>query len=911
MQIRKIGIASLVLSLVSGVVFAQNIDWQSLFNQLLNWLQQNPNVIQQITQVVPQVQQYLGVPACIGVTFDRDLKLGMTGTDVKCLQALLNVQGCKVADTGAGSPGNETTYFGPKTKAAVICFQEKYKDEILTPIGLTAGTGYVGAKTRAKLNSILSSITLPPITPPGVSAGLNINLASDNPAAGVLLQGQVRAPLLKLVFINGDSTDGKVTKIEVKRLGIAGDTALDSIYLLDENGYKIGDEQVFSNGVAVFEDSNGLFTVGAGKSVTVTIAGNVNSSAGANYTIGVSLTNVVGTFSTLATKLPINGNLMTIGAQLSRNVTVNANGNHSTADNVRGGDTEVVVWEGTINPSHKVTLSNITLKAIGNIEPSDIQNFRFYLAGSQIGGAVNIGSDYYVRLNLAANPVTVTSGSKTLKVVADIIGGTGRSVYFEIVPSDIVATDVEYGVNIPVVLSGNSDYHTISIGTGDITLEVSSDSPVSISKAADTLVAKFVLKAYGERIKLTQFSVTSSNALVDVKIYVDGSEKASIANLNTTATVSTVFYVDAGKSATIEVKANTESYSADTLTFDLGVSGLGVKSGAAVGPASSQVVVDVSTAQFIVAFSNQPASFLALAGSEVTVAKYKIQAKSAQATIKEVTLGVVNSGSNVGSLKLVLGGNSYTGEYQGSNTWKVKNVNYTLPAETTGYAEVKLGLKGVNTQTDGNAVRVATFTVRYIQGTTETTANGGSANNVYVYKALPKVTALTTGSAGNDLTINVPTTVTLYKWKVEAIGGEINATSNTTTLYIMKSATTTITTSSIKVYMDGTDITDKLNFVWTNNLNQTGVTTGTLAIVPASGYEDALAISSGSSATFEVKIEVTAPASGWVRAFLLGDATTTTSNFVWHDGITFANGYLVEGLPAAGTDYYQHSAPSS
>jgi len=79
--------------------------------------------------------------------FTRSLRLGMRGEDVRRLQQYLNTHHCPVTLTGIGSKGKESTYFGQKTRAAVICFQNMNKQSILEPLGLKAGTGIVGALT--------------------------------------------------------------------------------------------------------------------------------------------------------------------------------------------------------------------------------------------------------------------------------------------------------------------------------------------------------------------------------------------------------------------------------------------------------------------------------------------------------------------------------------------------------------------------------------------------------------------------------------------------------------------------------------------------------------------------------------------------------------------------------------------
>ena len=79
-----------------------------------------------------------------------NLFLGMeNNAEVMCLQRFLKLQGPDVYPEGL-----VTSNFRSLTRQAVIRFQQKYISEILTPAGLSAGTGFVGERTRAKISQL-------------------------------------------------------------------------------------------------------------------------------------------------------------------------------------------------------------------------------------------------------------------------------------------------------------------------------------------------------------------------------------------------------------------------------------------------------------------------------------------------------------------------------------------------------------------------------------------------------------------------------------------------------------------------------------------------------------------------------------------------------------------------------------
>lgn len=83
------------------------------------------------------------VPLTAGVVFTQNRAIGERGGDIRSLQQFLNASGFPVAQTGLGSPGEETDYFGLRTSEALDNFQ---KAQNLAP------TGALDLETRSVIN---------------------------------------------------------------------------------------------------------------------------------------------------------------------------------------------------------------------------------------------------------------------------------------------------------------------------------------------------------------------------------------------------------------------------------------------------------------------------------------------------------------------------------------------------------------------------------------------------------------------------------------------------------------------------------------------------------------------------------------------------------------------------------------
>lgn len=140
----------------------------------------------------PFVAQPSPVAQIVSPVFNRTLRLGARGEDVKRLQQFLNSDlETLVTETGNGSPGQETDFFGNLTKQAVGKFQLKY--------GVIAGEndegyGIVGPRTRAKLAEVFSGQpAAAPIAESQTVAVLQAELRQLLEQLVILLQAQLQS----------------------------------------------------------------------------------------------------------------------------------------------------------------------------------------------------------------------------------------------------------------------------------------------------------------------------------------------------------------------------------------------------------------------------------------------------------------------------------------------------------------------------------------------------------------------------------------------------------------------------------------------------------------------------------------------------------------------------------------------
>ena len=124
-----------------------------LISQLLARVAELQEQVRQLQARLAALQGQGGSSIVSCARFDINLFFGMSNEQVRCLQEFLTTQGSSIYPERL-----VTSNFLSLTQQAVVRFQEKYASEVLVPLGLERGTGYVGNMTRNKINQMIRGL---------------------------------------------------------------------------------------------------------------------------------------------------------------------------------------------------------------------------------------------------------------------------------------------------------------------------------------------------------------------------------------------------------------------------------------------------------------------------------------------------------------------------------------------------------------------------------------------------------------------------------------------------------------------------------------------------------------------------------------------------------------------------------
>ncbi len=378
-----------------------------------------------------------------------NLTLGSTGAAVMELQKFLNANGAQVAASGAGSPGNESSYFGSLTRSALAKWQAAN--------GVSPAVGYFGPVTRAKMATVSSSAPAAggsPAAPAPMGTGLTVRLAPDQPAASLAPANASRVPFTKVQLTASADGDVTVTSLVVERTGLAADAALSAVLLLDENGSQLGLKKTLSSehrasvgeAAVVKAGTTRTFTVAANRADFSTYAGQTLALA----VVGVNTSaNVNATFPMTGATHTVNESL-TIGAmaanQLARG-TLDP-GASATKEIGTTGYTFSAV-KATAPSAEKVYWKSVRWNQTGSAASGDLSNVKTWVDGVSYDATVSADGKYYTS-TFPGNGLLMDKGfSKEASIKGDITGGSSRTIDFDIAKqTDLVFVGETYGYGI-------------------------------------------------------------------------------------------------------------------------------------------------------------------------------------------------------------------------------------------------------------------------------------------------------------------------------------------------------------------------------------------------------------------------------------------------------------------------------
>jgi hypothetical protein len=455
---------------------------------------------------------------------------------------------------------------------------------------------------------------------------------------------------------------------------------------------------------------------------------------------------------------------------------------------INAGSLNAVLWSVPVNVGQRAVLMKyIAFKQLGSVPASALQNLKLFVDGAQVGSTSSItnsgANSNVVVFDLTGSPVTLGTGSHTIELHGDVVGGSSFTFNFSLQQaSDVVFYDTSYNVNVPFTIGSNGPQvsqlaptlTTVSAGTISVSLDPSFSATQFVTNQFQVVLGQWTMKAYGENVKVQNLKValtygsypTSADGFNNLSLFVNGGQVgSSLAALGANGTngstypfgSSNLFTIPAGTTVTVAVKGDSVLASTDHI--------ISVR---------ADLIVPMNSLQGVSSFALSPSADQPYTGTTLTTgassaafaqntAYASSQSISANSTKQKIGSYVVQAGSNDGVRvsSLVVG---YTNSTMPMTS--LSNVYVVTPDMPNGSTPVapptvNTGTNNFTTSFTVAANQTATVDVYADIGSLPTgnltNTNGptlsGTLVSAGVNGSAPETNVLTLGSSGSSLTV--------------------------------------------------------------------------------------------------------------------------------------------------------------
>jgi hypothetical protein len=457
------------------------------------------------------------------------------------------------------------------------------------------------------------------------------------------------------------------------------------IVLLDENGKQLGIARTFGSDHRASVGES--VTIPRGTTKTFTVAGNMASSltsyAGEVATLSVVAIN---TSAAVSGGLPITGAAHTINASLSLGSVTTERGpsdpNGAQSKNVGTTGYTFSAIKVTAGSVEKVRVWSVRWNQASSAGASDLANVKTYVDGVAYDTTLSADGKYYTA-NFADGIVIDKGLSKEILIKADVIGGSGRTIAFNIEKTTDIYISGEtygYGITPPTTGTGFSSGtiwyagSTVTINAGSLVVEKATSvaaQNIALNQTNQPL-GGFTVEVFGEPITVAShtFSVATtgtktagSEATITNVTIVDENGKVVAGPVDATGSGGTLSFSDTvlyavGKHTfTLKGKVGPGFGADGTVIVSTTPSNwsniIGQITSKNISLSSSAVTMNTMTvkaATLTVSTSLTPAVQTIVAGAQkFTFANVQLSALSSGEDLRLSTLAVVESGSGTPS----------------------------------------------------------------------------------------------------------------------------------------------------------------------------------------------------------------------------------------------------------------------